>query len=548
MIRVHVLPFVILTISLKLHKVMKFMRYLLSILTIILIQLFKAHGVPPVLNYAGQVAVNGETFEGNGLFKFALVSDNGTSTYWSNDGTSVDGSEPQSSISVSVNGGLYSVLLGNTAIQGMGAIDPQVFAQHTDAKLRVWFSDGVNGFQQLTPDRPFASVPYAFSAGNAETAGSASIDNGAVTKSMLSSEVINELGRKITMDDLDPTVIADLNDSLVDGSITTNKLNEQILKYLKPEITQQPTAGTIFADSNGTISVSAEGKYLSYQWKKDGVDLTGETNSTLTITDANATQHDGNYSLVVSNDFGSVESSELELLISNWNPSALDDMLLWLDANDISSILHDSNLVSEWKDKSGNGNNATQTVSANKPSTGTSEINGLNTLKFDGSTDFLNVTSFSGTPSIYLLISVNGTSGNRRILSQGGHLNANGLGFFLRVKNNNIESTFAGTTLNTPISSSTAYIISLDWSTKMWLNGTLVGSKNQEQLTSTNILNISSFGNGTGEFYDGNIGEIILIYSLSTSNERQVIEGYLAHKWGLSTILPSTHQYKNIAP
>ena len=55
--------------------------------------------------------------------------------------------------------------MGNTAQQGMGAIDPAVFAQHTDAKLRVWFSDGVNGFQQLSPDRPFASVPYAFSAG-----------------------------------------------------------------------------------------------------------------------------------------------------------------------------------------------------------------------------------------------------------------------------------------------------------------------------------------------------------------------------------------------
>jgi len=72
------------------------MRYLLPILTIILIQLFKAYGVPPMLNYAGQVAVNEEAFEGNGLFKFALVSDNGTSTYWSNDGTSIDGSEPQS--------------------------------------------------------------------------------------------------------------------------------------------------------------------------------------------------------------------------------------------------------------------------------------------------------------------------------------------------------------------------------------------------------------------------------------------------------------------
>ena len=34
--------------------------------------------IPPVLNYAGQVAVNGEAFDGNGLFKFALVNDNGS--------------------------------------------------------------------------------------------------------------------------------------------------------------------------------------------------------------------------------------------------------------------------------------------------------------------------------------------------------------------------------------------------------------------------------------------------------------------------------------
>ena len=101
-----------------------------------------------------------------------------------------------------------------------------------------------------------------------------------------------------------------VNGTVADGSITTNQLSEQILKYLKPEITQQPIAGTIFADTNGTISVSAEGKYLTYQWKKNGVNLAGETNATLTITDANATLHDGNYSVVVSNDFGSVESEE----------------------------------------------------------------------------------------------------------------------------------------------------------------------------------------------------------------------------------------------
>ena len=44
------------------------------------------------------------------------------------------------------------------------------------------------------------------------------------------------------------------------------------------------------------------------------MDLAGETNATLNITDANATLHDGNYSVVVSNDFGSVESGEIEMM------------------------------------------------------------------------------------------------------------------------------------------------------------------------------------------------------------------------------------------
>ena len=144
------------------RTIMQSMKSIAQILILMLGVVISLQAVPPVLNYAGQVAVNGEAFDGNGLFKFALVNTDGTTTYWSNDGTSVDGSEPQASVSVSVNGGLYSILLGNTPQQGITTIDPAVFAQHTDAKLRVWFSDGVNGFQQLSPDRPFASVPYAF--------------------------------------------------------------------------------------------------------------------------------------------------------------------------------------------------------------------------------------------------------------------------------------------------------------------------------------------------------------------------------------------------
>ena len=55
---------------------------------------------------------------------------------------------------------------------------------------------------------------------------------------------------------------------IADQTITTNQLSEQILKYLKPEITAQPQAQTVYADTNATFSVTAEGKYLTYQWKK----------------------------------------------------------------------------------------------------------------------------------------------------------------------------------------------------------------------------------------------------------------------------------------
>jgi hypothetical protein len=172
-----------------------------------------------------------------------------------------------------------------------------------------------------------------------------------------------------------PTVQAEV----ADGSITTNQLSEQILKYLKPEITTQPQAQTIFAETNGTISVSAEGKYLTYQWKKNGANLAGETNVTLTITDANATQHDGNYTVVVSNDFGSVESGEVEILI---NHSLLDGLIAWWKFDETSgTVAYDS---------SGNGHDANLT---NGPAWVTGKIGGA--LSFDGSDDMVR-TGLSG--------------------------------------------------------------------------------------------------------------------------------------------------------
>ena len=52
---------------------MQGMKFIGQILFLMLGVVISLQAVPPVLNYAGQVAVNGQPFEGEGLFKFAFV-------------------------------------------------------------------------------------------------------------------------------------------------------------------------------------------------------------------------------------------------------------------------------------------------------------------------------------------------------------------------------------------------------------------------------------------------------------------------------------------
>ena len=120
--------------------------------------------VPSLISYQGRITVGAVNFNGSGQFKFAFVNTAGTTTYWSNDGTSAGGSPPAAAITLTVTKGLYSVLLGDTTLTNMAAIPPGVFL-NPDAHLRVWFNDGIHGSQLMTPDQRFAAVGYAIIAG-----------------------------------------------------------------------------------------------------------------------------------------------------------------------------------------------------------------------------------------------------------------------------------------------------------------------------------------------------------------------------------------------
>src|ERR1017187_10026075 len=87
-------------------------------------------------------------------------------TFWSNDGTSTAGSQPVAAVSAPVASGLFTVALGDTTLANMAAINASVFTS-PNLQLRIWFSDGVNGFAALNPVQNVTPTPYAAFANNA---------------------------------------------------------------------------------------------------------------------------------------------------------------------------------------------------------------------------------------------------------------------------------------------------------------------------------------------------------------------------------------------
>jgi hypothetical protein len=136
---------------------------------LLLVTLATAAQVPNLINYQGFVAVSGASFTGSGQFRFALVNNTGTTTYWSNDGSSVGGGQPTNFVPLPVSGGVFSVVLGDIGLLNMTAIPPTVFTGNSDVRLRVWFNDGSHGVQQLSPDQRVVAAAYAIAVDPAST-------------------------------------------------------------------------------------------------------------------------------------------------------------------------------------------------------------------------------------------------------------------------------------------------------------------------------------------------------------------------------------------
>ena len=87
--------------------------------------------------------------------------------------------------------------------------------------------------------------------------------------------------------------------------------------YVSPAITAQPAGITTIKSSNVTLNVTATGSSpLTYQWLLNGTTISGATQNALTLANVQ-TNNSGNYSVVVTNPYGSVTSATAIVVVNN---------------------------------------------------------------------------------------------------------------------------------------------------------------------------------------------------------------------------------------
>ena len=251
-----------------------------------------------------------------------------------------------------------------------------------------------------------------------------------------------------------------------------------------------------------------------------------------------------------------------------WTPARISTAL-WLDGSD-ASMLFDATAggslvavdagIARWEDKSGNARHVTQTTAANRPLRRTNVKNGLGALQFDGVNDMLE-TTFANYGTAYCVVAVatvtNATSAIGVLVSSRSKTSSTPIQ--LQVTYNAGSSEFAvrdnAGSINenniTGLANNTYYL----WGGQRSGNnvttyrdgvaGTL-GSNALGTITTT-VTSIGGQYAGTAtplRFLSGHIAEIVF----GPVADREIIEGYLAWKWGMDASLAGGHAYKSAAP
>jgi hypothetical protein len=279
-----------------------------------------------------------------------------------------------------------------------------------------------------------------------------------------------------------------------------------------------------------------------------------------------------------------------------WTPDLLTDARCWLDASDSTTITLSGSDITKWEDKIGS-NDADDAVNAGnskittaRPTIATAAQNSLDAVNFNGFQRFDHNTargmlrnrshalmvlvmkfgSVSTSTFQFAWTNRNASTGTTAPRFQFFHRNVNV--FVANSIRLDADTTATEVTTSTNPPYNTNYhihIASCNWGTgdfEYWADGSQIGSTQTYPGTAGNTSDTdlgtvattwTTIGaarrdaSGDGLSSGSRIAELFCGAKSSgsyTTADRELLEGYLAWKWGLEGNLPAGHPYKSAAP
>jgi hypothetical protein len=254
-------------------------------------------------------------------------------------------------------------------------------------------------------------------------------------------------------------------------------------------------------------------------------------------------------------------------LFTPWTPSNMT-LDAWYDGADTGTITLSSGKVSTWATKAGSTRNLTQGTAANQPT----YVSAGSYLEFDGVNDVLSGSGFTSNTAITVFIMDMAYTNNDVIDSNKSSIHhgttstsnpdwwitnpthddtqgAANVDTSATFKARNLTSSrdAAHTMAMTCMAANSDGLARLDGGAE---SGPIISTTNNLQNGTNRSLIVGRQKVVSTRYHQGRVYEIIIKLSrmFPTDADYLKIEGYLAHKWGLTGNLPSDHIYKNNPP
>ena len=265
------------------------------------------------------------------------------------------------------------------------------------------------------------------------------------------------------------------------------------------------------------------------------------------------------------------------------SPPVFPNCVLWLDATDVNGtgVTSSPGTVTSWVDKSGSNNSST--AASGSPTLTANSLNSKPGIVFSGaSNSYIQVPRVvTDDFSIFIVFSTTATGSNSSPIPGGSRTDAagnhwwGGLGIFdgeMAGTANDMGISLCGANLAFGLGNNSATLDTTEFSAvsvntgagfigeifrtqssglmQMYVNGAFqvstIGSTASRISPTLKIGSIQTLP--TGYFFTGNVYEIICYTRILTQTQRQIIEGYLAWKWGRQGVLPSDHTFTKYPP